>query len=143
MTPKEYLTQAYRLNERIDAHVRELDELRRLSTSIQATNFDIRVAGTRDPDPPYVKLIHKIADMQEEINQEIDTLVDFKHEVWTAIGQVHGEDERLLLRYRYLENMTWEAIGIRLNASERTVRRIHSSALQKFTVPNDEWRALP
>ena len=143
MTAKEYLSQAYRLNERINAHVRELDELRKLSTSIQAVNFDLHVDGTKDPDPPYVKLIHKIADMQEEINQEIDTLVDFKHEVRTAIFQVHGEDERLLLRYRYLENMEWDDIASCLNVTTRTAHRIHSSALQKFTVPNDEWRLLP
>lgn len=74
-------------------------------------------------------------DYQEKINHEIDTLVDLKAEMEDAIEKLSNVDERLLLRYRYLDNHSWEEIGVLLNASVRTIHRIHSSALQNFSVP--------
>ena len=44
-------------------------------------------------------------------------------------------DEQLVLRYRYLDDCTWEEISRMLNVSLRTVHRIHGSALQHFSVP--------
>ena len=58
-----------------------------------------------------------------------------KAEMEDAIEKLSNVDERLLLRYRYLDNHSWEEIGVLLNASVRTVHRIHSSALQNFSVP--------
>ena len=39
MTAKEYLRQAYRLNERINSHIEELKNLRDLSTRIQGVSY--------------------------------------------------------------------------------------------------------
>ena len=39
MTAKEYLRQAYRLNERINSHIEELENLRDLSTRIQGVSY--------------------------------------------------------------------------------------------------------
>lgn len=135
MTAKEYLKQAYRLNERIDAHIAELEELRDMSTRIQGVSFEEHYSGTRDTDAPFVKLINKIMDMETRINSEIDHLVDLKAQMDYVIEQVENIEERLLLRYRYLDNMTWDEIAVRLNVSSRTVHRIHSAALQNFNAP--------
>lgn len=135
MTAKEYLKQAYRLHERIDAHIAELEELRDMSTRIQGVSFEEHFSSTRNTDAPFVKLIGKIMDMEARINSEIDRLVDLKAEMDMVIEQVEDIEERLLLRYRYLDNMTWDDIATRLSVSSRTVHRIHSAALQNFVVP--------
>ena len=44
-------------------------------------------------------------------------------------------EERLLLKYRYLKNESWEDISYELNVSYRTVHRIHASSLNNFVVP--------
>lgn len=75
-------------------------------------------------------------DYQEKINHEIAPLVDLKAEMEDAIEKLSNVDERLLLRYRYLDNHSWEEIGVLLNASVRTVHCTHSSALQNFSVPD-------
>ena len=46
MTAKEYLRQAYRLNERINSHIEELENLRDLSTRIQGVSY-----GEHIPSP--------------------------------------------------------------------------------------------
>ena len=48
---------------------------------------------------------------------------------------VYHSEERLLLKYRYLKNESWEDISYDLNVSYRTVHRIHASALNNFVVP--------
>lgn len=135
MTVKEYLRQAYRLDQRIDSHVAELEHLRDLSTRIQGSNLGERVSGTRSTEASFTRVMDKIADMQERINTEIDALVDLKAEMDIAIEQVSDVDERLLLCYRYINNISWDDIAKALNVSSRTVHRIHASALQNFVVP--------
>ena len=73
--------------------------------------------------------------MEHKINSEIDRLVDLKSEISEAIDDVEDVDERLLLRYRYLGGHTWEEIGCALGVSNRTIHRLHSSALQHFSAP--------
>ena len=72
---------------------------------------------------------------QERINHEIDALVELKAEMEDAIEKLSNVDERLLLRYRYMDNQSWEEIGVLLSASVHTVHRIHSAALHHFSVP--------
>ena len=130
MTAKEYLRQAYRLNERINSHIEELENLRDLSTRIQGVSYGEHIPSPNRPtDAPFTKVLFKIMDYQEKINHEIDTLVDLKAEMEDAIEKLSNVDERLL------DTHSWEEIGVLLNASVRTVHRIHSSALQNFSVP--------
>lgn len=49
--------------------------------------------------------------------------------------KMENPEERLLLKYRYLKNESWEDISYELNVSYRTVHRIHASALNNFVVP--------
>lgn len=51
MTAKQYLSQAYRLNERINSDLSELDRLRDLATSLSGVNYDgVRVSKTRSTE---------------------------------------------------------------------------------------------
>ena len=135
MTAKEYLSQAYRLNEQVNSHLAEIDDLRALSSSISASNFGERVDHTRSNDPPFVRCVVRIVDMERELAAEIGRLIALKGEINAAINRLTNPDEKMLLRYRYVNNYSWEKIGILMNVSNRTVHRIHSSALQNFSVP--------
>ena len=74
-------------------------------------------------------------DCLERVSQECHALVALEAEMEDAIEKLSNVDGRLVLRYRCLDNHSWEEIGVLLNASVRTVHRIHSSALQNFSVP--------
>lgn len=136
MTAKEYLRQAYRLNELIDSRITELERLRDYSTRLTSCGFEgERVSRSRNTEAPFARIIEKIVDLEKVINRDIDRYVDLKTEMNTAIDRVSNVDERLLLRYRYLNNYSWDDIAQLLNVSGRTVHRIHSSALYNFSVP--------
>ena len=136
MTAKEYLRQAYRLNELIDSRITELERLRDYSTRLTSCSFEgERVSKSRSTEAPFARIIEKIVDLEKVINRDIDRYVDLKTEMNAAIDRVSKVDERLLLRYRYLNNYNWDDIAQLLNVSGRTVHRIHSTALYNFSVP--------
>lgn len=136
MTAKEYLQQAYRLNELIDSDVHELERLRDLAGRISSPNFGERVQSSRNLDAPFVKYLGDIMEMEEKIQKELCRLVVLKKQILAALESVADREERLLLTYRYLNNESWERIAEGLSVSMSTVHRIHASALRNFPVPN-------
>ena len=136
MTAKQYLSQAYRLNERINSDLSGLDRLRDLAISLSSVNYDgIRVSSTRRTEEPFEKTTCKIIDAEKKINAEIERLVDLKAEISGAISQLANVDEQLLLRFRYINNYGCEKIAVLMSVSMRTVHRIHASALRDFQPP--------
>lgn len=136
MTAKEYLQQAYRLNELIDSDAHELERLRDLAGRISSPNFGERVQRSRNLDAPFVKYLGDIMEMEEKIQKELCRLVVLKKQILAALESVSDREERLLLTYRYLNNESWEQIAADLSVSMSTVHRIHASALRNFPVPN-------
>ena len=110
MTAKEYLKQAYLLDKQIQVDVKELEQLREMRGTIQGCSYGEKIGTNpnRNLEAPFIKTIEKIWDY---------------------------EQRRLLLKYRYLKNESWEDISYDLNVSYRTVHRIHASALNNFVVP--------
>lgn len=137
MTVKEYLHQAYRLDHKINSDIEELHRLREMSTSISSPQLGDRVQSSRNTDAPFVKCLYKIQELEEKINREIDLFVDLKKEIRSVIEKVENTDEQMVLRYRYIHNMTWEEIGDELNADKSTVRRWHGSALAHAVTPEN------
>ena len=89
----------------------------------------------RNLEAPFIKTIEKIWEYEKKIDGKINRLVDLRSEINTAIEKMENSEERLLLKYRYLKNESWEDISYELNVSYRTVHRIHASALNNFVVP--------
>jgi DNA-directed RNA polymerase specialized sigma subunit len=136
MTAKQYLRQAYRLNELINSHIREVEQLRLLSTSVPSTDFSKeRVQGGKLPGYRISNIIAKIVDLEKQINDEIDHFVNLKKEIHDIIEAVKSPDQRLVLRCRYIEFLTWEKTAKIMNYSIKQIHRIHSAALQNVVIP--------
>ena len=137
MTNKEYLRQAYRLDQKINSDIEEVTRLREMASSISSPVLGDKVQTSRNGEAPFVRSIEKILMLEEKIDQEIDLLVDLKSQMRDVIAAVPDTDERMVLRYRYIHNLTWEQIGNELNADARTIRRWHGSALVNGVLPDD------
>ena len=137
MKVKDYLHQAYRLDHRINSDIEEMTRLREMASSVSSPVFGEKVQTSRSTDAPFVRCIEKIMALEQQINAEIDTLVDLKEQIRSVIDRVADTDERLVLRYRYVHNYTWEQIGDELNADKSTVRRWHGNALLHAEVPEN------
>ena len=137
MTSREYLCQAYRLDQKIDSNIREVSYLRKMMGSISSPVLGDKVQTSRPAEAPFVRSVEKIMALEEKINSEIDLLVSLKEQMRDVIAAVPDTDERMVLRYRYIHNLTWEQIGNELNADKSTIRRWHGSALTHVVLPED------
>lgn len=137
MTAKEFLQQAYRLNQKIQSDLQELTELQEMAGAVSAPRADEAVQTSPKNEAPYVGAILKIMAMEEMINKEVEQLVDLKREIREAIMKVPDEDERLVLKFRYLHWYTWRHIGRLMYADRTTVSRWHQQALKNLQVPED------
>ena len=91
-------------------------------------------------EAPFVRCVEKILILEEKINREIEVMVGLKGQMRDVIAAVADMDERLVLRYRYIHNMTWEQIGDELNADRTTVYRWHNMALRHVVLPEKPVR---
>lgn len=137
MTAKEYLRQAYRLDQKINSDLEEVAALREMASSVSSPQLSERVQTSRKGDAPFVRCLEKIIELEDKINKEIDLLVELKKEIRRVITTVEDTDERMVLKYRYVHNYTWEQIGNELHADARTVRRWHGKALLHVVLPEN------
>ncbi len=129
MNTKEFLSQAYGLNEIINSNLRELEEIRALSTSITTLKTETKVKTSTISDITS-NVVAKIVDYEREINKEIDKFIDIKKELRQIISIVEKPNERLLLRLRYLEFLTWEQVAEKMSYSLKQIYRIHIKAIE-------------
>lgn len=134
MTDKEYLSQAYRLDKRIDSKIEQLKSLNLLATKCTSTLSDMpksqSISNSRLEDT-----VVKIVDLQEEINRDIDSLVDLKRDIVRTIKSVQNPEYQIILELRYLCFKTWEEIAVQMNCSIDNVFKIRKNALKSVVIP--------
>ena len=134
-TAEQYLSQAYRLDQRIQLEQSELDNLKTLAASVGSPGFDEHNNPNHPTDAPFVKTLERLWEMEQKISTELSQLILLKQEILKVLSKVNDVDERLVLTYRYLKNMSWSEISIELGVSDRTIRRWHERALTHVVVP--------
>ena len=114
-----------------------MESLREMATSVSSPSWDEKVQTSQNADAKFVRCLERIMDLERKINTEVDNLVALKEQIRRVINEVADTDERMVLRYRYVHNLTWEQIGDELNADRTTVYRWHNAALNHVTLPKD------
>jgi len=128
MTTKEYLSQAFRLDQRINSKLEQVSSLRDLATKATASIHAERVSGTKQRSPMENAIV-KLIDLEHDIDADIDKLVDLKREIIGVINSVEQPEYHLLLELRYLSYKTWEEIAEMMNYSWRNIHYVHGKAL--------------
>jgi len=129
MTAKEYLGQAYRLDQRINSKLQQVDSLRSLTQKITASYDGEVVSHTRNVTSLQDTII-RLMEAEEELNRQIDELVDLKMDIARLIDQVHNESFRLILEKRYLCFLQWDQIAAEMHYSRRWVLNKHDRAVE-------------
>lgn len=133
MTAKEYLKQLKKLDVMINQEVKELEELRLKAMSIGSIDYSKGRTQTNSfKGAPFVELIKHIADLEAEINIDIEKLVDRKHKIIKQIQALDDTNYMEILYKRYVEFKKLEEIAVEMNFTYQYTREIHGYALQKF-----------
>lgn len=130
MLAKEYLGQAYRIDQRINSKLEQISSLRELATKATSTMSDM----PRNPNPSFhsmENIIDKMIDLENEINADIDTLVDLKREIVMVIKRIENPEYQTLLELRYLCFKSWEQIAVDMGYELRYLHKLHGRALEQ------------
>lgn len=137
MTVKEYLGQAYLLDQRIKSDTLECEELRQMAQSVSSPGFEEHFNASKNTDAPYIHSLEKLWEMEEKVMVELAQLINLKQQIQEVVRQVDKPEQQAVLKYRYIHNYTWSMIGEMLNADRVTVQRWHNKAVSKITLPEN------
>ena len=131
MNAKEYLSQAYHIDQRIDCKMEQIKSLRELATKANSVISDM-------PKDNYDKQIMEkniaaIIDLEREIDNDVSNLISLKREIMNAIKSVDNSEYKTLLELRYLCFNKWETIALAMKYGRDTIYKIHQQALKNIS----------
>lgn len=129
MNAKEYLGQAYRLDQRINSKLQQIESLRSLTQKVTASYDGEPVSHTRNVSSLEDTII-RLMEAEEQINRQIDELVALKMNIAALIDKVRNESYRLILEKRYLCFLPWDQIAADLHYSRRWTLDRHDRAVE-------------
>lgn len=132
MTAKEYLSQGWLLDQRIDARIAERERLMAKVTAARSPSLSGMPRGGKHD---WTDAVDRAADLSAEIDADIKELCRLKREIGETIDRVDDYKCRTLLELRYRNYYTWERIAEELHYEVRQVYRLHGEALQKVALP--------
>jgi DNA-directed RNA polymerase specialized sigma subunit len=142
MKAKEYLSQAIRLDHRINSKLEQLENLKALAMRVTTNFAQEKVSGGTDLRGPFEKTMAKIIDLENEINQEVDRFIKLKQEIMETIYQVEDVNCQLVLENRYINGKSWEDISLELGYSRSGVFRIHGEGLKEINKILKKWTKM-
>ena len=129
MTPKEYLSRCRWQNDRINAKLEQVAELRRKAQTVASHGSENSSAGGSAVYDRVGEITARIVDMEHEIYDDIDRCIDTQREVLSAISSVPDERLRHLLELKYINCLTLEEIAVRMGYCYMQICRLHGKAL--------------
>lgn len=133
MKAKEYLQQLQRLDTVINQKIKEACDLRLKARSIGGIDYSKeKVQTSSSGDAPFVKLIGRIAELEAEINAEIDAFVDKKHKIINQIQVLKNRKHIEVLYKRYVEFKRFEVVAVEMGYTYQYTRELHGYALREF-----------
>ena len=134
---KEYLSQAFRIDQRIQSKMEQVASLNDLATRATATYSDMPGSETRNLHRMEDAIL-SIIELEAEINGDICKLVQTKKDIVHKIKAVQNTEYQTLLELRYLCYKPWNEIMTELGYSEPTIYRLNGEALKKILVPGEK-----
>ena len=105
----------------------EIDtQLTKITTNLE----NEKVQTTKDPDR-WTNLINERIEVEEMINRELCRCLKEIQYIENIISKL-PEREKLLMRLRYIDNLKWEEIALKMNYTWQHMHRIHAKALNKI-----------
>lgn len=130
MTPKEYLSQIFQLDNKINSKISERDALR--SAVIRGTNFENEPVKTLDISRPTEDMVIKLFERNDLINNQVDELINLRIDIGNEIDQLESKKYQMVLRERYMCSKKWEQIALDNHYTTRRIHQLHGEALIQF-----------
>lgn len=129
-----YLRRYKAVDKRIDQECEELSKWHSRATKVTPTYSDMPKGG--ESSDKIQSAVESMMEIEDQINVDIDELVKIKAEIVGAIKTVKDDKLSLLLRSRYIADLTWEKISVLLNydVEGKNVYKLHEKAIRLMKV---------
>lgn len=128
MRTKEFLSQAFYLDRKIEANMYEVQRLNSLARNATAC-FDGMPKSNHSGRSKIEEAVVKICELEETIGEQMIELVELKKKIRQAIESVGDVECETILSERYLSYKSWEEISDHFCCCLDNVYRIHRKAL--------------
>lgn len=129
---KKWLLEYRKLDQDIERDMEELQRWKSRAEKITSSVSDMPKGGNQGDRLQLA--VDRICELEERLNGKIDAAVKRRKEMEAAIATVEDRTLQLLLRYRYIDGMTWEQIAVKMNYDYRWTLRLHERALTRLTI---------
>lgn len=134
MTAKEYLLRYRTVKREIEDIDMRMAQLRLKYAAPSAIDYsDMPKAHNSEHD--LSDYIAKMDELTDYLISKYTRLRGIEVDIYMRVDRMENQQERELLRYRYIDGMTWADIAEKMNTSERNVYFIHGRALRNFKTP--------
>lgn len=139
MTEEQYKAR-HRVKERLSAYLsarKEHQQITERLATLEARMVNVgaqvmdgmpRGGSGHDPMPDMLDAKTKLVERYRVL---AETLIRSQIAIEEAIAELDST-ERMLMRYRYIEGLTWEQVCIAMDYSWRNTHRIHAKALDRL-----------
>ena len=136
MTGKEYMLQYWQAKVIVRRLESQQASIRDLLGNVTVDPSSEHVQTSRDPDQ-IGKLVAKLADIQDKLNEEKLRAIDLMDEIYGVINKLGDPDEQLILQMRYIKMLPWSKVEKELEKVQRYycldwVMRKHRHALKEI-----------
>lgn len=120
----------------MELEIQQLSELidmidNRIHT-VKTTRMTLTPKGGGFSNDSLSSSIARLESLRTLYNEKWDLLIDTRAEIELSIGNLEPQ-ERLLIRYRYIDGLDWKDVSKRLNYSYRHTTRLHGEILKKLS----------
>ena len=131
MTAKEYLVQYQHIQREIEDIDRRMAQVRLKYAAPSAINYsDMPKAHNSNHD--LSDYVAKMDELTDYMISKYTRLRGIEIDIYMCVDRMENQQERELLRYRYIDGMTWTQVADAMLTTERNVYFIHGRALQHF-----------
>lgn len=118
MTGKEYMLQYWQAKVMVRRLESQQASIRDLLGNVTVDPSSEHVQTSRDPDQ-IGKLVAKLADIQDKLNEEKLRAIDLMDEIYGVINKLGDPDEQLILQMRYIKMLPWSKVDKEMQKSQR------------------------
>lgn len=123
-----FLKRYYWGNVELDKLYEKLEKINVRIKRIKSSNFSLTPRGgiAQSIDD----LISLEEECQDKIVKKMISLENIKIDIEDSIDTLEDTKLRILLKYLYIDNLSYKEVSIKMSQSERHLRRLHNEAIE-------------
>ena len=129
MTGKEYLERLGKLKQEILA---DQDNIAAMRSVVEQCTTHLSVTAGCNPSKnkdSFENVMLSITEAEKELEEKVKHLAQMKINIIMTISKLKDRDQQEVLRMRYIEELSWDAISLKKEVTEQRVYQIHREAL--------------